>query len=117
MRSLLFVLVLACSALAADAPRISADLGPCTADFHVTGADTKPIYNARIHTLIRYGAFSLRKLDLEVRTDSNGQASVINLPAFARKVINFDVSSGSMSFTQPYDPGTNCHEKFEINLK
>ena len=39
-----------------DAPKISADLGNCSAEFHVTGPDTKPIYDARIHTLIKYGA-------------------------------------------------------------
>ncbi len=117
MRSVLLLLLLSPLALAADAPKISADLGPCSADFHVTSTDAKPIYNARVHTLIRYGAFGMRKLDLEVRTDSNGQARVVNLPELAKKAITFDISSGALSTTQPYDPGMSCHAKYEIVLK
>lgn len=117
MRTLLLVFCLSAAAFASDAPRISADLGNCTADFHVTGADSKPIYNARVHTLIKYGAFSMRKTELEVRTDANGEASVINLPNFAKKPITFDVSNGSASSTVEFSPGSQCHAKYDISLK
>jgi len=101
----------------ADAPRISADLGNCTADFHVVGADTKPIYNARVHTLIKHGAFSLRKIDLEVRTDSNGQASVINLPNYSKNPIAFDISNGTATSSVQFSPDKDCHAKYEVTLK
>ena len=117
MRNLLILLLFVSSCLAADAPKISADLGNCTADFHVTGADTKPIYNARVHTLIKYGAFGLRKTELEVRTDSTGQASVINLPNYSKKPITFDVSNGTATSTIEFSPDKECHAKYEITLK
>ncbi len=117
MRTLLLAFVLASSALASDIPKVSADLGNCSADFHVLGSDNKPIYNARVHTLIKFGAFGFRKTELEVRTDSNGQASVVNLPNYSKKPITFDVSSGSSSFLVQFAPEKECHAKFDINLK
>lgn len=117
MRTLLLVLCISVVAAASDAPKISADLGNCSADFHVTGADGKPIYNARVHTLIKYGAFSMRKTELEVRTDSNGEASVINLPNFAKKPINFEVSSGGATKTVEFSPQQQCQAKYDVALK
>lgn len=117
MRALFLALLLSASAFASDAPKVSADLGNCTADFHVSGADARPIYNARVHTLIKYGAFSLRKTDLEVRTDSNGQASVINLPNYSKKPITFDVSYGYATSSVEFSPDKDCHAKYEVTLK
>lgn len=117
MRILLALVLLGSSAIASDSPKVSADLGNCNADFHVVGADGKPIYNARVHTLIKYGAFSLRKTDLEVRTDSNGQAGVINLPNYSKKPISFEVSNGSFSSTVQFTPDKTCQAKYEITLK
>jgi hypothetical protein len=117
MRALLMVLVLTVGALASDSPKVSADLGNCSADFHVTGADNKPLYNARVHTLIKFGAFGLRKTELEVRTDSNGQASVINLPNYSKKPIMFDVSYGFTTSSVPFSPDKDCHAKYVITLK
>lgn len=117
MRTLVLLLALSLPALAADAPKISADLGSCSADFHVVDASAKPIYNARIHTLIRYGAFGWHKLDLEIRTDSDGRASIINLPEVPKKPITFDVSNASATTTLPYDPTQQCKANFNVTLK
>ena len=118
MRSLLLTLVLISSAaFASDVPKLSADLGNCSADFHVTGADAKPIYNARVHTLIKFGAFSLHKTELEVRTDSNGQASIINLPNYSKKPISFDISNGTATSSVEFSPAKECHAKYEVVLK
>jgi hypothetical protein len=117
MRTLALLLALSLSAVAADAPKISADLGSCSADFHVLDASGKPIYNARVHTLIRYGAFGWHKLDLEIRTDSDGRARIINLPDVAKRPISFDVSNGSATTTLPYDPTQQCKANFDVTLK
>lgn len=116
-RLLSLLLLVSVSAIAADAPKISADLGSCSADFHVVDASAKPIYNARIHTLIRYGAFGWHKLDLEIRTDSDGHASIINLPEVPKKPITFDVSNGSATTSFPYDPTQQCKATFNVTLK
>lgn len=117
MRTLVLLLALALPAIAADGPKISADLGSCSADFHVVDGAGKPIYNARIHTLIRSGAFGIHKLDLEIRTDSDGRASIINLPEVPKRPITFDVSNGTATTTLPYDPTQQCQAKFEVTLK
>lgn len=117
MRTLALLLVLALPAIAADAPKISADLGSCSADFHVVDGSSKPVYNARIHTLVRSGAFGIHKLDLEIRTDSDGRASIINLPDVPKRPITFDISNGSATTTLPYDPTQQCKGNFEVTLK
>lgn len=114
----MLLLALALLLAPTDTPRISADLGNCSADFHVTGADSKPVYNARVHTLIKYGAFSARKTELEVRTDSDGNASVINLPNYSKKPITFDVGTDkSPATTVQFVPDKDCHAKYQIQLK
>ncbi len=117
MRTLALLFALSLSAIAANAPKISADLGSCSADFHVVDASGKPIYNSRIHTLIRYGAFGWHKLDLEIHTDSDGRASIVNLPEVPKRPISFDISNGSATTTLPYDPTQQCKAKFEVTLK
>src|SRR5215472_9189664 len=50
--------------LAAQAPQIPAvdgALGSCRADFTVKDGFDKPIYNAKIHVLIKYGFLNKRK--------------------------------------------------------
>ncbi len=116
-RLLSLLLLVSISAIAADSPKISADLGSCSADFHVVDGAGTPIYNARIHTLVRSGAFGIHKLDLEIRTDSDGRASIINLPEVPKRPITFDVSNGSATTTMPYDPTQQCKAKFEVTLK
>ncbi len=117
MRTLAVLVLFSVPVIAADAPKISADLGSCSADFHVVDAADKPIYNARIHTLVRSGAFGMHKLDLEIRTDSDGRASIINLPEVPKRPITFDVSNGSTTATLPYDPTQKCKANFEVILK
>ncbi len=118
MKRIVFLLLLtACVTFAADAPKISADLGSCSADFHVVDAAGKPIYNARVHTLVRSGAFGLRKLDLEIRTDSDGRASIIGLPEVPKRPITFDISNGTLTTSIPFEPDKQCKAKFEVTLK
>lgn len=96
---------------------ISADLGPCSADFHVVDMVGKPIYNAKIHTQIRYGFLSKRKLDLDVATDASGKARFINLPSQLKKPpLTFLVTSDGERAELSYDPATNCHATYDVPL-
>jgi hypothetical protein len=117
MRTLVLLIALATPVFAADPPKISADLGSCSADFHVTDTAAKPIYNARVHTLVRSGAFGLHKLDLEIRTDSDGRASIVGLPEVPKRPISFDVSSGTMTSSVAFEPDKQCRAKYEVSLK
>ena len=51
--------------------RISADLGTCSALINVTGADSKPIFSAKVSTRVHYGFMGVKKVDLETYTSSN----------------------------------------------
>jgi len=117
MRALVLLVVMAAPLCMADQAKLSADLGSCSADFHVVDAAGKPIYNARVHTLIRSGAFGMRKLDLEIRTDSDGKASIINLPEVPKRPTTFDVSNGTLTNSVAFEPDKQCKAKYEISLK
>jgi hypothetical protein len=104
------------SLLAAEEPQISADIGPCWVDFTVRDAAKKPVYLAKIHTLIRYGFLSTRKMDLELQTDVNGKGKFTGLPHEVKKPIVFDVQYKEQSKMVTHDPGSNCHAAIEVEL-
>jgi hypothetical protein len=119
------VAVLAASALAAAAPAqkpsgevttIDAKLGSCSADFTVTGADHAAVYDASIHVRVRYGAFSLKRMDLEVGTNSDGKARVQGLPAKAKPLV-YDVSKDGRHASVTQDLAVACHAAYDVILQ
>jgi hypothetical protein len=96
---------------------ISADLGPCSAEFHITDMAGNGIYNANIHTLIRYGFMSKRKLELDAGTNSDGRARFIKLPAELKKPVEFTVSNGADRAVRNYDPAADCHVQYDVPLR
>jgi hypothetical protein len=118
MRWKLLLVLMLCSSfvIGADVPSVSADLGPCSARFTVTDG-TKPLYDAKIRTRIKYGAFGIRKLDLEVGTDSNGKAAVVKLPDLARQPIIFEIANGDISRTVIFDPAQKCDAAYDVALR
>jgi hypothetical protein len=95
---------------------ISGRLGPCSADFTVKDADGKPVYAATIHVRIRYGFLSVKRMDLEVGTDSNGKARVEGLPAKA-KPLTYDIAKADKKATVEQDLVSTCNATNEITLK
>ena len=116
----LFFLV-CCGALLAQIPQevpvVDGALGSCRADFTVKDGSGKPIYNAKVHTLIKYGFFSKRKTELEVGTNSDGKASVTGLPNMPKKPIEFSIKSGTVETTVTDDPSSSCKAVFDVTLK
>lgn len=116
---LTFLLFLFGGLLAAQAPQIpvvDGALGSCRVDFTVKDGSDKPIYNAKIHVLIKYGFFSKRKTDLEVGTNSDGKASVTGLPNAPKRPLEFSIKSGTVEKTVTDDPSDNCNAKFDVTL-
>jgi hypothetical protein len=117
--SLLFLFF--CGALLAQSapeiPSVDGGLGSCRADFTVKDGAGKPLYNAKVHTLIKYGFWSKRKTDLEVGTNSDGKANVTGLPNMPRKPIEFTIKSGTVETTVTDDPSNNCNATFDVTLK
>ena len=99
-----------------DLAIISARLGPCSAAFTVEDADGKPVYAAIVHVRVRYGFLSLKRMDLEVGTNSEGEARVEGLPAKA-KPLSYDVTSGEKKAIVNQDVSTNCQATFDVSLE
>jgi len=119
---LLIAAVLAIASLPAQAPTdpqlavISARLGDCSADFTVRDVGGKPIYAAIVHVRIRYGFMGVKRMDVEVGTNSDGQARVEGLPAKG-KPLTYDISQADRRTTVAQDLAASCRAKYEVSLK
>lgn len=110
------LLVIAITAAAADVPQLSADAGPCWVDFTVTDAAKRPVYLAKINTVVRYGFMSKRKTELELSTDANGKGKFTGLPHDVKKPLAFTITYQDQSKTVTHDPATSCHATLEVAL-
>ena len=110
------LLLIAVTATAADVPQVSADAGPCWVEFNVSDAARKPVYLAKINTIVRYGFLSKRKTELELSTDSNGKGRFNGLPHDVKKPLEFTVAYKDQTKTVTHDPASNCHAALEVEL-
>jgi hypothetical protein len=119
-----YALLLAASLVSAQAlatpkpelPVLKAGLGPCAADFTVKDADGKPLYLAMIHVRVRYGAMSVKRMDLEVGTNSEGQARIEGLPNKA-KPLAYDITLDKRRSTAEQEVASRCQATFDVTLK
>jgi hypothetical protein len=101
---------------AAEVPIAKGGAGPCSADFVVTDASHKPIYDAKIRILIKYGFMGSRKLDLEVGTNADGKARFEGLPQKIKPPAEFTIRRADLSSTVPYNPAADCHPRHDVTL-
>jgi hypothetical protein len=99
-----------------DVPALKAGLGTCAADFVVNDADGKPVYLATIHSKIRYGALSVKRMDVEVSTNDEGHARIERLPAKARPIV-YDIERAGMKATVQQNVATGCLASLQVTLK
>ena len=83
----------------------------------MTGADSKPIYNAKISTRIHYGVDGLKKLDLETYTSANGQVKIVKLPEVPKKPMYIYVSKDDKMETVEFMPDVHCRATYDVVLK
>jgi len=101
-----------------EVPSVDAELGPCTADFAVTDGARKPLYDAKVSVTVHYGFLGLRKMDLEVGTNSDGKARVAGLPSKVRKhPLGFVISFGDRVKSIEHYPAVNCNARYEVVLE
>jgi len=106
------------SATAAVAPtEISADQGDCSALITVTGADSKPLFGAKVTTRIRYGFMGTKKLDLETYTSAAGQVKIVGLPEVPKKPIYVYISKDDKMESVQVKPDEQCRASFDVQLK
>ena len=99
-----------------EVPSVDGGLGSCRADFTVKDGSGKPIYDAKVHVLIKYGFWNKRKADLEVGTNSDGKARVTGLPNYSKQPLEFSIKSGTVSTTVTDDPSDTCNATFDVTL-
>jgi DNA-binding beta-propeller fold protein YncE len=104
------------SAARTDLAVISARLGNCSADFTVTDAGGAPVYAATVHVRIRYGFMSLKRMDLEVGTGSDGKARVEGLPEKAKPLV-YDITKDSRKAMVDQDLATTCRGTYPVTLR
>jgi len=101
---------------ATEMPVLKANLGNCSADFTVRGADGQPVYNATIHVRVRYGFMSLKRSDLEIGTNADGKARIEGLPVKA-KPLAYDVRKGTAAGAVMQDVEAMCDASYDVALK
>ena len=99
-----------------EVPVIKAGLGSCGADFTVKDTDGKAVYAAAVHVRVRYGVMSLKRMDLEVSTNSDGKATVDGLPAKS-KLLVYDIQKDGKKATAEQSVIDTCQAKHAITLK
>jgi hypothetical protein len=99
-----------------EVPVLKAGLGPCSADFIIKDSDGMPVYAAAVHVRVRYGAFGVKRSDLEVGTNSNGEARIEGLPEKARPLV-YDVQKEGKKATAEQNVATTCSAKHTLTLK
>jgi len=99
-----------------DVPQVSADAGPCWAEFTVFDTAKKPLYLAKITTVVRYGFMSKHKTELELSTDVNGKGKFAGLPHEVKKPLQFVFTYKDWSKALAHDPATNCHAVIDVYL-
>jgi hypothetical protein len=97
-------------------PVADGHLGSCSADFTVKDADREPVYDAKINVTLKYGFLGMRKLSLQVGTNSEGRARVAGLPDKPDKTFQFEITSGKLSKTVEMNTFDKCKATFEVVL-
>lgn len=98
-------------------PVIDGGVGPCSADFVITDSAGAPLYDAKIQVHIAYGFMYLRKLDLEVGTNSAGKARFTGMPDRTKDGLFFRASQGDREGSAFDDPAKTCKAQFTIGLQ
>ncbi len=122
LTALTFALVLAAvpagrSSDAQPVPVVDGGIGPCSADFTVTDAAGAPVYAAKVSVHIAYGFMYARKLDLEVGTNSDGNARFTGLPDRVKHGLFFKASEGDRTAEAFDDPSNTCKAQFTLTLR
>jgi hypothetical protein len=100
------------SRLAKDAkqvPVVDGGAGPCSVDFTVTDANSRPVYAATIKVHVAYGFLGSHRLDLQVGTNYDGKARFTGLPKQVKDgTFYFVASQGGLSGVSIYAPTKTC---------
>ncbi|MCL5005321.1 MAG: hypothetical protein M1404_02205 [Acidobacteria bacterium] len=96
-------------------PVVNANLGPCTVDFTVSQSLNHPIFNAQISVRIAYGFLGMKKMNLQIGTNSEGKARFEGLPTNVHNPpLTFVVKYNGMTKSVHYWPAVRCHAQYAV---
>jgi hypothetical protein len=98
-------------------PVIDGGVGLCSADLTITDNAGAPVYAATIQVHVAYGFMYLRKLDLQVGTNTDGKARFTGLPQRTKSGLFFRASEGNREGSAFDDPANTCKGDFTIALQ
>jgi hypothetical protein len=99
-----------------EVPVLKAGLGTCAADFVVSDGNGKAVYLATIHARIRYGALSVKRMDVEVSTNDEGKARIEGLPSKAKPIV-YELEKDGTKGTAQQNVATGCLASLQVTLK
>jgi hypothetical protein len=101
-----------------EVPTIDGAAGPCSVELKVTDGQGKGVYAATVKVHIAYGFGGIRKLDLEVGTNSDGKVRFTGLPAkIHNPPLEFRASKDDLTGLATVNPGTECQAKHDMILE
>jgi hypothetical protein len=99
-------------------PQVNANLGPCTVDFTVSEKANQPLFNAEISVKIAYGFMGVKKMDLKVGTNNEGNARFVGLPEKVRRPpLEFVVRAKGLTKTVNYWPSVKCQARYSVVME
>lgn len=96
---------------------LSAGLGNCSALITVTDAASKPLFNAKVSTRLRYGFLGAKKMDLEAYTSAGGQVHFTHMPEKLKHPAAIEITKDGKMQSVVFDPRSLCQAKFDVQLK
>jgi hypothetical protein len=130
MKTLLAVGVLLCAAQVAargqsagtqaqpqPVPAVDGGLGPCSVEFTTADGNGNVIGGATLRLHLAYGFAGVRRLDLEVTTNTDGKARFTGLPDNLKKGLFFRGFKDEREGTAFYEPKKNCQGKHTMVLE
>lgn len=93
---------------------VDAGIGPCSIEFTVKDAKGAPVYNAKVSVHIAYGFVGMRRINLEVGTNSEGKARFDGLPERIKQPLTFHAAEKEREGEKSYPPFKECPAKQDV---
>ena len=98
-------------------PTVDGELGSCSVEFTTIDGHGNPIGGASLRLHLTYGFAGIRRLDLEVTTNTDGKARFTGLPDNLKKGLFFRGSKEDKEGTAFYEPKKNCKAQHTMVLE
>lgn len=98
-------------------PAVDGELGACSVEFTTIDGHGNPIGGTTIRLHLTYGFAGVRRLDLEVTTNTDGKARFTGLPDNLKKGLFFRGSKDDREGTAFYEPKKNCKAQHTMVLE